>query len=60
MKQQMQLAASLKNIEPMVESLAPMMKQAQDMMNGIGGNDGMGNIMDMAKKMGLGGATKKE
>ena len=52
MKQQMQLAESMKNIGPMIEGLGPMMKQAQDLLGGMGdGKDGgMANIMEMAKK----------
>ena len=60
MKQQMELAKSMKAIEPMVASLEPMMVQAQEMMKGMGGENGAGmqGLMEMAQKMGLGG--KKE
>ena len=60
MKQQMELAKSMKAIEPMVASLEPMMLQAQEMMKGMGGENGAGmqGLMEMAQKMGLGG--KKE
>jgi len=52
MKQQMQLAESMKSMEPMIQSMAPMMKQAQDMLSGMGeGKDGLGGIMDIAKKL---------
>ena len=55
MKQQMQLAESMKNMEPMIAGLAPMMKQAQEMMKGMGdGNGGMEGLMAMAQKMGIG------
>lgn len=52
MKQQMQLAESMKNIGPMIEGLGPMMKQAQDLLGGMGDSKdgGMANIMEMAKK----------
>jgi hypothetical protein len=59
MKQQMQLAESMKSMKPMIESLGPMMEQAQGMMKGMGGdNKGMADLMAMASKMGIGG--KKE
>jgi hypothetical protein len=58
MKQQMQLAESMTAMEPMIASLGPMMKQAQGMMNGLGDNKGMEDLMAMASKMGIGG--KKE
>ena len=52
MKQQMQLAESMKNIGPMIEGLGPMMKQAQELLGGMGDSKdgGMANIMEMAKK----------
>jgi hypothetical protein len=58
MKQQMQLAESMTAMEPMIASLGPMMKQAQGMMNGLGDNKGMSDLMAMASKMGITG--KKE
>ena len=59
MQQQMQLAESMQAMEPMIKSLGPMMDQAKTMMNGIGGeNGGMGDLMAMAGKLGIGG--KKE
>jgi hypothetical protein len=52
MKQQMQLAESMKSMAPMIQSMAPMMKQAQDMLSGMGeGTEGLGGIMDIAKKL---------
>jgi len=52
MKQQMQLAESMKSMAPMIQSMAPMMKQAQDMLSGMGeGTQGLGGIMDIAKKL---------
>jgi hypothetical protein len=58
MKQQMQLAESMTAMEPMIASLGPMMKQAQGMMNGLGDNKGMSDLMAMAGKLGITG--KKE
>ena len=52
MKQQMQLAESMKSMGPMIQSMAPMMKQAQDMLGGMGeGKEGLGGIMEIAKKL---------
>ena len=52
MKQQMQLAESMKSMAPMIQSMAPMMKQAQDMLGGMGeGTQGLGGIMEIAKKL---------
>ena len=52
MKQQMQLAESMKSMAPMIKSMAPMMKQAQDMLGGMGdGKEGLGGIMELAKKL---------
>lgn len=52
MKQQMQLAESMKSMAPLIQGIAPMMKQAQDMLGGMGeGSNGLGGIMDIAKKL---------
>ena len=58
MKQQMQLAESMQAMKPMIDSLGPMMDQAKGMMSGLGDNKGMGDLMAMAGKLGIGG--KKE
>jgi len=62
MKQQMELAESMKAMTPIVEKMLPMAEQAQKMMAGMDtqGN-GMAGLLDMAKKMsnGLGGAGAK-
>ena len=52
MKQQMQLAESMKSMEPMIKNMAPMMKQAQEMLTnmGDGKEGGLGGIMEIAKK----------
>jgi hypothetical protein len=50
MKQQLQLAESMKGMGPMIEGLGPMMKQAQDLLGGMGDGKGMSEIMEMAKK----------
>ena len=64
MKQQMQLAEAMKGMGPMMESMGPMMqsigpmmKQAQAILGDMGeGKEGLGSIMNMAKKL-SGGAT---
>jgi hypothetical protein len=55
MKQQMALAESMKNIEPMMEQMGPLAAQAQKMLEGmnIGGEGGIANLMKMAKNMGV-------
>jgi hypothetical protein len=60
MQQQMQLAESMTAMKPMIDSLGPMMKQAQGMMTGLGGKNGEGmeGLMEMASKLGITG--KKE
>ena len=52
MKQQMQLAESMKSMEPMIKNMAPMMKQAQDMLTNMGGDgeNGLGSIMKIAEQ----------
>jgi len=57
LKQQQQLAESMQSMAPMIKGMAPMMKQAQDLLGGMGdGKEGLGGIMDMAKKL-SGGMT---
>jgi hypothetical protein len=57
LKQQQQLAESMQSMAPMIQSMAPMMKQAQDLLGGMGdGKEGLGGIMDIAKKL-SGGMT---
>jgi hypothetical protein len=50
MKQQLQLAEAMKGMGPLIQGMAPMMKQAQDILGGMGDKEGLGNIMDLAKK----------
>ena len=62
LKQQQQLAESMQSMAPMIKSMAPMMKQAQDLLGGMGdGKEGLGGIMDIAKKLsgGMNGAPNK-
>lgn len=61
LKQQQQLAESMQSMAPMIQSMAPMMRQAQDLLGGMGdGKDGLGGIMDIAKKLsgGMGSSSK--
>ena len=60
MKQQMQLAESMKGLGPLVEKMMPMAQQMQGMMQGMDKDgNGMSGLMEMVKKManGVGGAT---
>jgi hypothetical protein len=50
MKQQLQLAESMKGMGPMIQQLEPMMNQAKDLLGGMGDGKGMSEIMEMAKK----------
>ena len=53
MKQQMQLAESMKSMEPMIKGMEPMMNQAKGLLEGMDdSNGGMAGIMEMAKKFG--------
>jgi hypothetical protein len=57
MRQQAQLAESMKGMAPLIQGMAPMMKQAQAILGDMGeGKEGLGSIMNMAKKL-AGGAT---
>lgn len=63
MKQQMDLAKSMESMTPLIENMLPMAQQAQKMMASMdGGSNGLGNIMEMAKKMssGLMKTTEKD
>jgi len=48
MKQQMQLAEAMKGMGPIIEQIAPMVQNLQGMMGE--GKNGLGGIMDLAKK----------
>lgn len=50
-KQQAQLTESMKSMEPFIKNMAPMLKQAQGMLNSMNTQEGLGSIMEMAKKM---------
>jgi len=51
MKQQMQLAEAMKGMTPVIQSIAPMVENLKGMMGQMGdGKEGLGSIMDLAKK----------
>jgi uncharacterized membrane protein len=52
MKQQLQLTESMKSMEPFIKNMAPMLQQAQGILGSMNNKEnGLGNIMEMAKKM---------
>jgi hypothetical protein len=61
MKQQMQLAESMKGLEPMVKGMAPMIGQMQEMMKTMDGNGegGLGGVMEVARKLSESMTSKK-
>jgi hypothetical protein len=50
MKQQLQLAESMKSMEPLIAGMAPIMQQAQGLLQGMGGDSNLGNLANIAKK----------
>lgn len=51
MKQQMQLAEAMKGMTPVIKQIAPMVENLKGMMGQMGdGKEGLGSIMDLAKK----------
>ena len=50
MKQQLQLAESMKSMEPLIAGMAPIMQQAQGLLEGMGGDSNLGNLANIAKK----------
>lgn len=53
MKQQMQLAESMKGMEPLVKGMMPLIEQMKGMMKTMDGNGegGLGGVMEIAKKL---------
>jgi hypothetical protein len=53
MKQQMELAESMKAMTPLVQGMAPMIEQMKSMMTTMDGNGegGLGPVMEIAKKL---------
>jgi len=50
MKQQMQLAESMKSMEPMIANMAPLMQQAQGLLGTMGQNGSLGDLSKLAEK----------
>lgn len=50
MQQQVQLAEAMKNMGPLIQSIQPMVENLQGMMGQMEGSNGLGGIMDLAKK----------
>jgi hypothetical protein len=50
MKQQLQLAESMKSMQPMIAGMAPLMQQAQGLLGTMGDNGNLNNLADIAKK----------
>jgi hypothetical protein len=59
MKQQLQLAESMKSMQPIIAGMAPLMKQAEGLLGSMGDNGNLGNLASIAKKFsaGLGSNT---
>ena len=54
MKQQMQLAEAMKGMTPLMKGIAPMVENLKGMMGQMGdGKEGLGSILDLAKKFSL-------
>jgi hypothetical protein len=52
MKQQLQLAESMKSMTPIIKGMGPMLEQAKSILGGMDdGKEGLGNIMEIAKKL---------
>ena len=51
MKQQMQLAESMKAMTPLVQGMMPMIEQMKGMMKTMDTKEGLGGVMEMAKKL---------
>lgn len=50
MKQQMQLAEAMNSMGPIIKNIEPMVQNLQGMMGQMDGKEGLGSIMDLAKK----------
>jgi hypothetical protein len=49
MKQQLQLADAMNSMTPLIQTMAPLLKQAQGLFGNLGGEN-LGNISDIAKQ----------
>lgn len=50
MKQQMQMADAMKSMGPLIQSMTPLLKQAQGLLGNVNEGANMGNLAEMAKK----------
>jgi len=50
MKQQLQLAESMKSMQPLIAGMGPLMQQAQGFLGSMSENGNLGNLADIAKK----------
>ncbi len=50
MKQQLQLAESMKSMQPLISGMAPLMEQAKGLLGNIGGDGNLNNLMNIAEK----------
>jgi hypothetical protein len=51
MEQQTQLAEAMKGMGPLLENIQPMVQNLQGMMGQMGSQEGLGGLMDLAKKI---------
>jgi hypothetical protein len=51
MKQQLQLAESMKSMQPLIAGMGPLMEQAKGLLGNIGDNGNLNNLTDIAKKL---------
>jgi energy-coupling factor transporter transmembrane protein EcfT len=50
MKQQLQLAESMKSMQPLIAGMTPLMEQAKGLLGNIGDNGNLNELTNMAKK----------
>ena len=50
MKQQLQLAESMKGMQPLIAGMAPLMEQAKGLLGNIGDNGNLNNLANIAEK----------
>lgn len=59
-QQQSELAKSMESMTPLIEGIMPIAQQAQDMMKNLDDkNNGLGSVMELAKKMSGAGSLNK-
>jgi uncharacterized membrane protein (DUF106 family) len=51
MKQQLQLAESMKSMQPLIAGMGPLMEQAKGLLGNIGDSGNLNNLTEMAKKL---------